>query len=729
MANSVFLNYGTSYFDLLSQRIDDNEAEITDVVFQKLNKPDPIVANTLLYVKDVDGNTASSTILCQSNNALQSIGCLQLPGTSVNPATIIPELSGKSATTVWLNSTDGHLYRGSVDLETSGGGGDVVGSASSTDNSLVRFDGSTGKIIQPSIVSITDNGGVLGSKFIQITSSPTNPGGLDTIWRRSPDNVLLFGTTNLMDTGGDVFSSTNFTTDNRIPRFDGTTGKLIKDSSIIITDNSVIGGVVGQNFITSAVNPFDLKTLWMNQSNALFFGSIPLTDYITTPAVVVDNFVPRWDGTGGRNIQSSPISISDGGAITIDNASVKGYLNIQGNPAQYLDLTNDIVAVGRSIGSVTSNSVLVGTSTPNFASNNSIVVGNKSCQVQQPSVLDLIVVGNNCGSAGSGTIAVGHRISVASATSSLGLNNLLMGNDMDVRNSTSECVALSSNSKIQGLRSVVVGRNNKVSGNDNVVVGVGTLAAITSNVSNNNVLLGSGILPLVSGVSGSVIIGTNSGSTLTTSLSNCLWIDADGVDGETNTTRIGKAGKTSCYMYGIYAQSAPSLTQKNVKINSDGRLVGTFETRPYGCHTASISTLTNGLTPLYSIAYTTPSNFKIVMGVSPTSYFSSDGLFVVGATVGSIRYVGTAPVLVKYTWGVALTATGGVATFYLLKNNVFVPNTVCTSNYMLNGNSAPSFITTLITNDVLEIGASTITTAGIGNINVFTENRFVEIIG
>lgn len=41
-----------------------------------------------------------------------------------------------------------------------GGSGDVVGPASATDNALVRFDGTTGKLIQNSPVLVTDSGAI-----------------------------------------------------------------------------------------------------------------------------------------------------------------------------------------------------------------------------------------------------------------------------------------------------------------------------------------------------------------------------------------------------------------------------------------------------------------------------------------------------------------------------------------------------------------------------------------
>ena len=51
-----------------------------------------------------------------------------------------------------LTVSDNHIVLGG------GGGGDVVGAASSTDNAIARFDGTTGKLVQNSTLTIADNG-------------------------------------------------------------------------------------------------------------------------------------------------------------------------------------------------------------------------------------------------------------------------------------------------------------------------------------------------------------------------------------------------------------------------------------------------------------------------------------------------------------------------------------------------------------------------------------------
>lgn len=62
----------------------------------------------------------------------------------------------------------------------SGGSGDVVGPASSTDNALVRFDGTTGKLVQNSVGILSDAGALSGLASVQTTyinfDNDTTPG-------------------------------------------------------------------------------------------------------------------------------------------------------------------------------------------------------------------------------------------------------------------------------------------------------------------------------------------------------------------------------------------------------------------------------------------------------------------------------------------------------------------------------------------------------------------------
>lgn len=75
-----------------------------------------------------------------------------------------------------VNITDGKLYykdnAGVVQVIASkaGASGDVVGPASATDNAVARFDGTTGKLVQNSAVTIADTtGDITGGAYNKVT--------------------------------------------------------------------------------------------------------------------------------------------------------------------------------------------------------------------------------------------------------------------------------------------------------------------------------------------------------------------------------------------------------------------------------------------------------------------------------------------------------------------------------------------------------------------------------
>lgn len=153
------------------------------------------------------------------NNKLITADGLDLTTAAANPGT---------ANTIWQQTSDGHLFRGSVDLEA-GGGGDVVGPVSSTDNALVRFDTTTGKLLQDGSVTQTDTGFLQNIEAMDIITSATNPGNTNTLWRSTADGHLYRGTVDLEATG---VVAPVVTVPNLLPVFDSTDGTLIKDSGI-----------------------------------------------------------------------------------------------------------------------------------------------------------------------------------------------------------------------------------------------------------------------------------------------------------------------------------------------------------------------------------------------------------------------------------------------------------------------------------------------------------------
>jgi len=80
-----------------------------------------------------------------------------------------------------VNLADQKLYSknasGTVILVGQGvaGSGDVVGGSSSTDNALARYDGTTGKVIQNSTITLDDNGNLVNVNSVGFDTTPTTP--------------------------------------------------------------------------------------------------------------------------------------------------------------------------------------------------------------------------------------------------------------------------------------------------------------------------------------------------------------------------------------------------------------------------------------------------------------------------------------------------------------------------------------------------------------------------
>ena len=77
-------------------------------------------------------------------------------------------------------------YQGSLNGGGGGGVGDVVGPAAATDNAIVRYDGTTGKLVQNSGITIDDSNNLSTAGTIGASNFSGSSSGTNTETKQSP---------------------------------------------------------------------------------------------------------------------------------------------------------------------------------------------------------------------------------------------------------------------------------------------------------------------------------------------------------------------------------------------------------------------------------------------------------------------------------------------------------------------------------------------------------------
>ena len=138
-----------------------------------------------------------------------------------------------------INITDGKLYfknaSNAVTLLASAAGasGDVVGPASATDNAIVRFDSTTGKLVKNSVVTIADTTG-------NMSGVGTISSGAITSSSLTSTRVLYAGTSGLIqDSANLTFSGTVLTSTGFSGPLNGSVGATTPSTGAFTTVNGM----------------------------------------------------------------------------------------------------------------------------------------------------------------------------------------------------------------------------------------------------------------------------------------------------------------------------------------------------------------------------------------------------------------------------------------------------------------------------------------------------------
>jgi hypothetical protein len=152
-----------------------------------------------------DTDSGADAITIQPPATLASSYTLTLPTTDGSASQLL-QTDGSGVLT-WATITAGTGITvtpasGSITIAATGGGGtgDVVGPSSATNNAIVRFDATTGKLIQNSVVTISDTGAATGFTTLNASSTITGNGFVSSTgaYNFTASAESIFGSTGLV---------------------------------------------------------------------------------------------------------------------------------------------------------------------------------------------------------------------------------------------------------------------------------------------------------------------------------------------------------------------------------------------------------------------------------------------------------------------------------------------------------------------------------------------------
>jgi len=262
-----------------------------------------------------------------------------------------------------------------------GGGGGIGGNTGSTNNAILRADGTGGSTLKTSGITISDgaSGTLSGTNSgDQNIFSTIAAGGQSLVADSTSDTLTLVAGTNVSITadastdtitisatggsgGGNVSGPASPTTNNALVRWDGTTGQLIKNSSVTLSDTQEMSGLKSLTFNTAGGTVGLAKLVWDTTNQTLDLG---IGAGSVNALLGVDSHVLGRNTTGSTITRGQVVRVNGASAGNLTVALAQG--NTDPSTANTIGIAAETIA-NNATGMVITSGLLRDLNTSTFA--------------------------------------------------------------------------------------------------------------------------------------------------------------------------------------------------------------------------------------------------------------------------------------------------------------------------------------------------------------------------